>query len=153
MIITMFSESSMGVSIKAQEESSEYRSSVQFLCEILIERAFNAFYMHHLLFYFHPKYKDHQKSLKTIHTFDQTVISERRKLLQDAGELDNEGTEENAYGEKKRTPFLDILLRAKEENGEPLSDKSIRHEVDGIMFAVNKTLNLYNFEKTLIVNF
>lgn len=97
-------------------------------------------YMHDLLFYFHPQYQNFQKSIKTIHEFDQTVIEKRRKLLQNVHEK-NDDDLENVYG-KKKTPFLDILLKARDEDGNPLSNKDIRDQVDGIMFAVNE-LNTY----------
>ncbi|XP_044750329.1 uncharacterized protein LOC123310752 [Coccinella septempunctata] len=129
-------ESSMATSINAQENKSEYRRSIKFLCEIILKRAFDAFYIHDLLFLLHPEYKTYKKSIENIHEFDESVIKQRRKLLENSqtNEKDEEDAE-NVYGEKKRTPFLDILLRARDENGYPLSDKDIRDEVDGIMFA------------------
>ncbi|XP_045470623.1 probable cytochrome P450 4d14 [Harmonia axyridis] len=130
-------ESSMATSINAQEEESEYRSCIRTLCQIILERAMDPLYMHDLLFYFHPQYQNFQKSIKTIHEFDQTVIEKRRKLLQNVHEK-NDDDLENVYG-KKKTPFLDILLKARDEDGNPLSNKDIRDQVDGIMFAGHDT--------------
>lgn len=63
------------------------------------------------------------KHLAIVHGFTENIIRAKRQ------------TREEQSG--KRLAFLDLLLKAQDQEGQSLSDKDIREEVDTFMFAVN----------------
>ncbi|XP_033008095.1 cytochrome P450 4B1-like isoform X3 [Lacerta agilis] len=68
------------------------------------------------------------KACKIVHHHTEKVIRERKDSLKDEKELEK-------ILKKRHLDFLDILLCAKDENGNPLSDEDIRAEVDTFMTA------------------
>ncbi|XP_021345592.1 cytochrome P450 4F6-like isoform X2 [Mizuhopecten yessoensis] len=67
--------------------------------------------------------------VKYVHDFDEMVISERRKAL----------AAEDSLVTKRRPDFLDILLTARDEQGEGLTDREVRDEVDTFLFGGHDT--------------
>jgi cytochrome P450 family 4 len=98
------------------------------------------------LYQFTSTYKHEKDLIKRLHDFTDSVISVRRKYLRqrefttDDNERSKEGSADDDFGMKKKTAFLDLLLQVKVE-GEPLSDESIREEVDTFMFEARMAVS------------
>ena len=80
-----------------------------------------------------PEGREHERCLKTIHSFTGKVIEDRANDFQ----LDQVRT-------KRRAAFLDLLLRQMHEENLTLTD--IQEEVDTFMFEVDRHLSLSPFE-------
>lgn len=90
---------------------------------------------------FYPKLLDKlNDAVKNMHDFTNSVITERRELLQkaiaDGGDAD--AALLNDVGQKRRMALLDVLLKSTID-GAPLSNDDIREEVDTFMFEGHDT--------------
>ncbi|XP_018408534.1 PREDICTED: cytochrome P450 4B1-like [Nanorana parkeri] len=74
----------------------------------------------------------YRRALKTAHQHTDKVIKERKESLKEKKELEK-------ISQKRHLDFLDILLCAKDENGQGLSDEDLRAEVDTFMFEGHDT--------------
>ncbi|VEN55081.1 unnamed protein product [Callosobruchus maculatus] len=137
--ITLYSldvicESSMGVSINAQEiEDSEYVKNVKLLCKIVAERQNRLRERFDLIYWLFPNYYREKRAVRQIHNFTYSVIDSRRKLLDESSPQ-----QENDPEIKKRVAFLDMLLQSTVD-GRPLTREEIREEVDTFMFEGHDT--------------
>nr|CAI5835879.1 unnamed protein product [Callosobruchus analis] len=131
--ITMYSldiicESSMGVSINAQEvEDSEYVKNVKLLCKIVAERQNRLRERFDAVYWLFPNYYREKRAVRKIHNFTYSVIDSRKKLLDECSPQ-----QENDPESKKRVAFLDMLLQSTVD-GRPLTREEIREEVDTFM--------------------
>lgn len=127
----------MGVSINAQNNKhSEYVFSVKQMCRILLDRSFSLKRFDIL----YPLFKDFHNEkdyLKVLHTMTNNVIKSRKddlKMSVPSKEVHNVNDDSTT---KRKLAFLDLLLKA-QNDGQDISDTSIREEVDTFMFEVRK---------------
>jgi len=121
----------MGVQLKIQDqENTDYINAVSSMGQLIMERTFNPFKTFDFIYKLTADYRQEMTYVKLLHEVSEGVINKRKKEI----EAESEGN-----GEKKRKmAFLDLLLKYRDENGQPLSQAFIRNEVDTFMFAVSK---------------
>lgn len=126
----------MGVSINAQkQENTEYVKNVKEICKIFSERSVSVTsILFKPIYYITNTYRREKEALKVLHGFTRSVIQKRK---QDRSKL-GRTTDVNEYGIKTKTVFLDLLLDAKDGEGNVFSDEEIREQVDTIMFGVGE---------------
>ncbi|XP_072048847.1 LOW QUALITY PROTEIN: cytochrome P450 4F2-like [Amphiura filiformis] len=96
------------------------------------------------IFYLSPTGFRWRQACRDVHNYSRDVIHKRKLMIQRG---DKDATD------KKYVDFLDILLRAKDDTGEGLTEKEIQEEVDTFMFEGHDTTAsgiswiLYNLAK------
>ncbi|XP_053103595.1 cytochrome P450 4B1-like isoform X2 [Hemicordylus capensis] len=85
-----------------------------------------------LIYWLSSQGRQFYKACKVAHLHTDNVIRERKESLKNEQELEK-------ILKKRRLDFLDILLCAKDENGNPLSAEDLRAEVDTFMFEGHDT--------------
>ncbi|CAK6959055.1 cytochrome P450 4B1 [Scomber scombrus] len=99
----------------------------------LINLRFRTFPYHNdLIFYLSPHGFRYRKACKVAHSHTEEVIRKRKAALKAEKELDH-------IQAKRHLDFLDILLFARDEKQQGLSDEDIRAEVDTFMFEGHDT--------------
>lgn len=100
----------------------------------MVNRFFNVCLRFNLIWELSGQSRMQRAILKVLHQFTENVIKERRLKLN--GMVNNNSIESiNDIGIKQKRAFIDILLSSTID-GQPLSDKDIREEVDTFMFEV-----------------
>ncbi|MEE6495430.1 hypothetical protein FKM82_002044 [Ascaphus truei] len=109
-----------------------YTQAVVDLTFLVNERL--RFFPYHsdLIFYLSPHGFRFRNACKISQQHTDKVIKQRKESLEDERELDK-------IQQKRHLDFLDILLCARDENGESLSDEDLRAEVDTFMFEGHDT--------------
>lgn len=125
----------MGIKIDAQLNSdNKYVKTIRQMADILVNRATSPLKGHEMFYILSLDHIKEALLLRTLHGTTERVIKNRRKELDRLNESNvNDAVDD--FGLKKRTPFLDTLIRGT-INGVPLSDSDIREEVDTFMFEV-----------------
>ncbi|XP_075038133.1 cytochrome P450 4B1-like [Mixophyes fleayi] len=114
------------------ESENEYIKAVYEL-SYLVERRSRIFPYHSdFIFYLSPLGFRFRRALKIVHQHTNKVIKQRKESLKQETELEK-------VKQKRHLDFLDILLFAKDENGQGLSDEDLRAEVDTFMFEGHDT--------------
>ncbi|XP_077306429.1 cytochrome P450 4B1-like isoform X2 [Lithobates pipiens] len=114
------------------DSESEYIKAVYDL-SYLVDYRFRAFQYHNdLIFNLSPHGYRFRKALRTAHEHTDNVIKQRKESLKRDTELEK-------IKQKRHLDFLDILLYAKDENGQGLSGEDLRAEVDTFMFEGHDT--------------
>ncbi|XP_048825781.1 cytochrome P450 4V2-like [Brienomyrus brachyistius] len=128
-------ETAMGKKIDAQHNSdSEYVQSVYRMSDIITRRQRAPWLWPDFIYNLLGEGKEHTKRLKILHSFTEGVIRERTEHTDNT-----ESDSESDRGTKKRRAFLDMLLRATDEDGNYLSQNDIKEEVDTFMFEGHDT--------------
>ncbi|XP_076978059.1 cytochrome P450 4F2-like isoform X2 [Tamandua tetradactyla] len=132
-----------------QEKPSEYIAAILELSALAEKRNQQIFLHWDFLYHLSPDGRRFRRACRLVHDFTDAVIQERRRTLPDQGADD-------FLMDKARTKtldFIDVLLLAKDEDGQVLSDEDIRAEADTVMFAGHDTTAsslswvLYNLAK------
>ncbi|KAM4722927.1 cytochrome P450 4B1-like [Rhinophrynus dorsalis] len=89
-------------------------------------------YHNDLIFYLSPHGFRFRRALGIAHQHTDKVIKQRKESLKNENEIEK-------IQQKRYLDFLDILLCAKDENGQSLSDEDLRAEVDTFMFEGHDT--------------
>ncbi|XP_068095127.1 cytochrome P450 4A12A-like [Hyperolius riggenbachi] len=111
---------------------NEYIKAVYELC-FLVDLRFNQFPYHiDIIFNLSPYGFRFRRALKIAYKHTENVIKLRKESLKQDTELEK-------IKQKRRLDFLDILLFARDENGQGLSDEDLRAEVDTFMFEGHDT--------------
>ncbi|XP_061676202.1 cytochrome P450 4B1 isoform X2 [Syngnathoides biaculeatus] len=117
---------------QTESGTNEYIKSVYELTN-LINLRFRIFPYHNdLIFYLSPHGFRHRRACKVAHGHTEEVIRKRKETLKQEKESEHIPT-------KRIMDFLDILLLARDETGQGLSDEDIRAEVDTFMFEGHDT--------------
>ncbi|XP_061575056.1 cytochrome P450 4V2-like [Cololabis saira] len=128
-------ETAMGRKVHAQSNSeSEYVKCVYKMTDIIAGRQRKPWFWPDVLYYSLGEGKEHDKTLKVLHSFTYKVIHERAENLAYI-----ESDSESDQGTRKRRAFLDMLLKTEDEDGNKLSHQDIQEEVDTFMFEGHDT--------------
>ncbi|XP_077576688.1 cytochrome P450 4T8 [Stigmatopora nigra] len=117
---------------QTESGTNEYIKSVYELTH-LINHRFRIFPYHNdVIYYLSPHGFRSRRACKVAHNHTEGVIRKRKEALKKE--------KESGYVSTKRiVDFLDILLLARDENQQGLSDEDIRAEVDTFMFEGHDT--------------
>ncbi|XP_029474140.1 cytochrome P450 4B1-like isoform X2 [Rhinatrema bivittatum] len=116
---------------QSNSENSYIKAIFDLCC--LVDYRFRQFPLHsNLIFHLSPPGFRFRKACRLAHQHTDAVINQRKRILRNEKELEK-------IQQKRHLDFLDILLCAKDENGEGLSDADLRAEVDTFMFEGHDT--------------
>ncbi|XP_041080424.1 cytochrome P450 4V2 [Polyodon spathula] len=134
-------ETAMGKKIYAQSNSdSEYVQAVYRMSDIIHRRQKMPWFWSDLTYYVFGEGRKHNRNLKILHSFTESVIAERAQNMAspEKNSLSSDSDTDH-IAKKKRKAFLDMLLNATDEDGNGLSQEDIREEVDTFMFEGHDT--------------
>lgn len=136
-------ETAMGRKIQAQSNSdSEYIKAIYEMSDLIHRRQKMPWLWPDFLYYHLNAGRRHNKNLKILHSFtDQTILERAQELKNAKANIEEDDDNDNAEAKKtkKRSAFLDMLLKVTDEAGNTLSHKDIREEVDTFMFEGHDT--------------
>uniref|UniRef100_A0A3Q1I386 Cytochrome P450 4V2 n=1 Tax=Anabas testudineus TaxID=64144 RepID=A0A3Q1I386_ANATE len=128
-------ETAMGKKIYAQSNSdSEYVRSVYKMSDIVSRRQRTPWFWPDFVYNYFGEGRDHDKTLKILHSFTYKVIHERAESISST-----ESDSDSDKGTRKRRAFLDMLLKTTYEDGNRMSHEDIQEEVDTFMFRGHDT--------------
>ncbi|NWI15096.1 CP4V2 protein, partial [Crypturellus soui] len=134
-------ETAMGRNVGAQEnKDSEYVRALYRMSDLIQQRQKSPWLWPDWLYKLFKEGREHDRNLKILHNFTDTVIAEKAAELENPKQrkCDAVGNCEGS-GPQKRKAFLDMLLSERDEEGNKLSYRDIREEVDTFMFEGHDT--------------
>lgn len=105
--------------------------AVNSLAALAIQRFLNPFLYPDFIFNLTPSGRQFKKDCDFVHTISNEIIHTRKEVLR---KQDTEILTKNHY-----LDFLDVLLTARDESGQGLSDQEIRDEADTFLFEGHDT--------------
>ncbi|XP_010399873.3 cytochrome P450 4V2 [Corvus cornix cornix] len=134
-------ETAMGRNVGAQKnKDSNYVSAIYRMSDLIQQRQKSPWLWPEFLYILFKEGREHKRNLNILHNFTDKVIAEKAEELKSTrqNKHDNDGSSEES-GPKKRKAFLDMLLNATDDEGNKLSYRDIREEVDTFMFEGHDT--------------
>ncbi|XP_047645547.1 LOW QUALITY PROTEIN: cytochrome P450 4A25-like [Phacochoerus africanus] len=119
-------------SVQTDGDSHSYIQAIRDLNDLLFSRVRNVFQQNDVLYRLSPEGRQSHRAIRIAHQHTDRVIQLRKAQLQKQGEMEN-------VRKKRHLDFLDILLLARMEKGNSLSDTDLRAEVDTFMFEGHDT--------------
>ncbi|XP_039304610.1 cytochrome P450 4C1 [Solenopsis invicta] len=139
-------ETAMGISMQEKDLfQQKYRKAVLRMGELFIYRLMRPWLWVDWMFSLLPVGREQAKVLKTLHSFTEKIIAERKdyhkqtngQYLKNLNTKVYEDDAETIGIRKKRLALLDILIQASQND--TLSDSDIKEEVDTFMFEGHDT--------------
>ncbi|XP_060598357.1 leukotriene-B4 omega-hydroxylase 3-like [Ruditapes philippinarum] len=115
--------------VQTAGESNEYASTVNRITDALTCRFFNPLMHFDVIWNLSSTGRQFKKDCDFVHAVAEEVIDKRRDALNK-----QDSTKSSSY-----TDFLDILLTARDEDGQGLTKLEIRNEVDTFLFEGHDT--------------
>lgn len=115
-----------------QQSNSEYVSAIVDLSDLIIDRRQRLLHHWDWIYWQSEQGKRFLKAVNIVHSFTRDVVQKRRAFLCRQGQT-------HSPGPHKGRDFLDIILLAKDEGGEGLTDEEIQAETNTFMFAGHDT--------------
>ncbi|KAM8871748.1 cytochrome P450 4F3 isoform 1-T1 [Synchiropus picturatus] len=117
---------------KCQQSNSEYVSAIVDLSDLIMARRQRLLHHWDWIYWRTQQGKRFLKALSIVHSFTRDVVQKRRAFLCRQDEAHHPASQ-------KRRDFLDVILLAKDEGGQGLSDEEIQAETNTFMFAGHDT--------------
>jgi cytochrome P450 len=139
-------DAAMGVKLGAQGGSSAfYVDAVVTASRGVYRRMVNPLLWYDWLHALTPWGWQSARAVKVLHDFTMSVIHKRQEVLSGNAAAATASTASTASAQGTTLPssrhldFLDLLLSARDEDGEPLADRDIQEEVDTFIFEGHDT--------------
>ncbi|NWU10015.1 CP4V2 protein, partial [Cephalopterus ornatus] len=131
-------ETAMGKNVGAQKnKNSDYVSAIYRMSDLIQQRQKSPWLWPDFLYMLFKEGREHKRNLNILHNFTDRVIAEKAAELENTKQKKHGNCEETVS--KKRKAFLDMLLSATDDEGNKLSYRDIREEVDTFMFEGHDT--------------
>ncbi|NXC28796.1 CP4F3 hydroxylase, partial [Campylorhamphus procurvoides] len=117
-----------------QEKRSEYIQAILELSSLVVRRQHRPLLHPWWLYHLSADGRRFARACDTVHAFTADVVRHRRRALGQGGHQDRPGDHQG-----RRRDFIDLLLLAKDEDGNTLSDEDIAAEADTFMFEGHDT--------------
>lgn len=137
-------ETAMGIDPATQADKvARYIKCVHTFSKCFVERTHMPYASIDAIYFATKSGKAMKEAVHYMHQFTDDVIRKKKLARLQMNRNENSTKEEpennNAYTTRKRKAFLDILLDANEKSDHPLSDVSLREQVDTFLFAGHDT--------------
>ncbi|XP_075973854.1 cytochrome P450 4C1-like isoform X2 [Anticarsia gemmatalis] len=135
-------ETAMGTQLNKDTTGTakSYKKALYDIGFLMFSRFVRVYLYPDFIFYLTPWGRQQRKHLKTIHSFTENVIEQRKQYVKKNGVTFDTLVDDNdfyVYKKKKKTAMLDLLISAEKEG---LIDKTgIQEEVDTFMFEGHDT--------------
>ncbi|XP_066280196.1 cytochrome P450 4B1-like isoform X1 [Branchiostoma lanceolatum] len=113
--------------------TNDYIAAVYDLADLTMKRGRSLILRSDLIYALSSDGRRYRKACTLVHKYAERIIAERQAAL------NQRHTDEQATNNKRYLDFLDILLKARDEDGNGLINAEIRDEVDTFMFEGHDT--------------